>query len=48
MDDLKIFAKNESEIDGLIPTIQILSDDIGLEFGIEKCTCIEKRDSNVI
>ena len=50
MDDLKIFAKSDSEVDGLVSTVQILSNDIGMEFGIKKvwCTCIEKRKSSFI
>ena len=37
MDDLKIFAKSEREINGLISTVQISSNDIGMEFGMKKC-----------
>ena len=50
MDDLKIFAKSDSEVDGLVSTVQILSNDIGMEFGIKKvwCNCIEKRKSSFI
>ena len=50
MDDLKIFAKSDSEVNGLVSTVQILSNDIGMEFGIKKvwCTCIEKRKSSFI
>ena len=50
MDDLKIFAKSDSAVDGLVSTVQILSNDIGMEFGIKKvwCTCIEKRKSSFI
>ena len=33
MDDLKIFAKSEREVNGLVSTVQILSNDIGMEFG---------------
>ena len=36
MDDLKIFAKSERKINGLISIVQILSNDIGMEFGIKK------------
>ena len=34
MDDLNIFAKSEREVSGLVSTVQILSNDIGTEFGI--------------
>ena len=36
MDDIKLFAKNEKELENLIHTIRICSQDIGMEFGIEK------------
>ena len=36
MDDIKLFAKNEKELETLIHTIRIYSQDIGMEFGIEK------------
>ena len=35
MDDLKIFANSEREVNGLVSTAQILSNDIGMEFGIK-------------
>ena len=36
MDDIKKFAKNEKELETLVQTIRIYSQDIGMEFGIEK------------
>ena len=36
MDDIKLFSKNEKELETLIHTIRIYSQDIGMEFGIEK------------
>ena len=36
MDDIKLFAKNEKELETLIHTIRIYSQDIGMKFGIEK------------
>ena len=36
MDDIKLFAKNEKELETLIHTVRIYSQDIGMEFGIEK------------
>ena len=45
MDDLKLYSRNEKELDSLVQTIHIFSKDIGMEFGIEKCAMlvIEKR-----
>ena len=36
MDDINRFAKSEKELEILIQTIKIFSQDIGMEFGIEK------------
>ena len=40
MDDIKLFATNEKELETLIQTVRIYSQDIGMEFGIEKCAVI--------
>ena len=37
MDGIKLFAKNEKELETLIHTVRICSQDIGIEFDIEKC-----------
>ena len=39
IDDIKIFVKNEKEMETLIQTVRIYSQNIGMEFGIEKCPC---------
>ena len=40
MDDIKLFAKNEKELENLIHTVRIYSQDIGMKFGIEKCAML--------
>ena len=40
MDDIKLFAKNEKEQETLIHAVRIYSEDIGMEFGIEKCAML--------
>ena len=40
MDDLKLYGKSESEIKGLLSTVEVFSQDIGMEFGIKKCDVI--------
>ena len=41
VDDIKLFAKkNEKELGSLIHAIRIYSQDIGMEFGIEKCVML--------
>ena len=37
MDDLKLFGKSEDQIDSLVQTVFIFSEDIGMEFGLKKC-----------
>ena len=36
MDDIKLFAKNEKDLETLIHAVRIYSQDIGMAFGIEK------------
>ena len=40
MGDIKLFAKSEKEMEKLIHTVRIHSQDIGMEFGIEKCAIL--------
>ena len=40
MEDIKLLAKNEKELETLIPVVRIHSQDIRLEFGIEKRTML--------
>ena len=40
MGDIKILAKNEKELVILIHAVKIYSQDIGMEFGIEKCATL--------
>ena len=40
MDDIKLFAKNEKELETLIHAVRIYSQDKGMEFGIEKCAIL--------
>jgi len=37
MDDLKTYVKNDDEQAGLLRTIKSFSDDIGVEFGLDRC-----------
>ena len=40
MDDINLIAKNKKELDTLIQTITIYSEDKRMEFGIEKCSVL--------
>ena len=37
MDDLKLFAKDDNDLEGLLQTMKTFSDDIGMSFGLNKC-----------
>ena len=39
MDDLKLYSRNEKELDSLVQTIRIFSKDKGMEFGIKSVQC---------
>ena len=40
---IKLFAKKEKELETLIQAVTIYSDDIGMEFGKEKCSILIMR-----
>jgi hypothetical protein len=40
MDDLKLIGKSEEELQKQIQTVKTFSDDIHMEFGLEKCAKI--------
>ena len=46
MDDIKLFAKNEKELETLTQVVRIHSQDIGMEFGIEKCPMLIMKSEN--
>ena len=40
MNDIKLFAKNEKELETLIQAVRTYRQDTGIEFGIEKCSML--------
>ena len=40
MDDIKLFANNEKELETLIHVLRIYTQGIGMEFGIKKVPCL--------
>ena len=40
MDDIKMFDRNEKELKTLIHAVIIYNQDIGMEFGTEKCVML--------
>ena len=48
MDDLKLRNLSEKGLDSLVQTIRVFSEDIGMEFGIEKSAVLgERKDCEV-
>ena len=45
MDDIRLFAKNEKELETLIHAVRIYGQDLGMEFGIEKCAMLVMKIS---
>ena len=48
MDDIKLYAKNEESLKGLITTVRVVSNDIGMEFGVEKCAMLVLKRGKVV
>ena len=48
MDDLKLITKSEEELQKQVQTVKILSDDIHMEFGLEKCAKITFKKGKLI
>ena len=47
MDDLKLFAKSNDQIDSLVNTAYTLSEYIGMEFGKKKCGVLVLKQGNL-
>ena len=43
MDELKLYAKSETGLESLAQTVHMFSDDIGMEFDVEKCAVMVIR-----
>ena len=46
--DLKLYAKDIKQLDSLVQTVRIFSNDIGMEFGIQKCGMVELKRGKMI
>ena len=44
MDELKLFGKSEDQIDSLVQTVQLLSEDIRMEFVLKKCSVLSSDE----
>ena len=43
MDDLKLYASNQKLLESLIQSVRVFSNDMGMEFGVEKCAVLTMK-----
>ena len=48
MDDLKLCSKSEKALNSLIQTVSIFSEDIGMQFGIDKCAMLAMKKGKIV
>ncbi len=48
MDDIKLYARNERDIDSLIHLTRLYSNNIGMSFGLDICGWIISKGGQVI
>ena len=48
MDDLKLYSRSEKGLDSLVQTVRAFSEDVGMEFGIEKCAMLVMEKGKIV
>ena len=48
MDDLKLYSRSEKGLDSLIQTVRVFSEDIRMEFGIEKSAMLVMKKGKIV
>ena len=48
MDDWKLYSRSEKGLDSLVQAVCVFSEDIGMEFGIEKCAMSEMEKGKIV
>ena len=43
MDDLKLYGAKRDQLDSLVQTMRMFSEDIKMSFGLKKCTVLEMK-----
>jgi len=46
MDDFKLYKRNDCKIESLVQTVQIFSEDIGMQFENQKCATMKLQRGN--
>ena len=48
MDHLKLYSQSEKGLSSLVQTVRVFSEDIGMEFGIEKCAMLVMEKGKIV
>ena len=48
VDDLKLYSRSEKGLDSLVQTVRFFSEDIGMEFGTEKCAMLVMDKGKIV
>ena len=48
VDNLKLYSRIEKGLDSLVQIVRVLSEDIGMEFGIEKCAMLLMEKGKIV
>ena len=48
MDDLKLYSQIEKGLESLVQTVRVFSEDIGMEFDIEKCAMLVMEKGKIV
>ena len=48
MGDLKLYSRSDKGLDPLVQTVRVFSEDIGMEFGIEKCAMLVMEKGKIV
>ena len=46
--DLKLYSRSEKGLDSLVQTVRVFSEDIGMDFGIEKCAMLVMEKGKIV
>ena len=48
MDDLKLYSRSEKGLDSLVQAVHVFSENVGMEFGIEKCAMLVMEKGKIV
>ena len=48
MDDFKLYSRGEKRLDSLLQTVRVFSEDIRMDFGIEKCAMLVMEKGKIV